>query len=568
MSVVVTAMMMAFLVHRASCYTKVPADYDLYGIKIAINDEFSVHADNLYTTWYLPMLHSNATFPCTLNYSATTCDFVYSVVVPISNSTSFVYNCIDLQGNNVIGFVVGNITCNYHVVNEQIVSNYSTQDNFVIAIDDSSTSVYGFADDFVLFYELQPPFRMIVWPNTLNISPRAVDIGSNIEYAVLVGYCQVTPSLANECAFVILLNTSLSFPSLKNEILIKNALIFGWSDPRSNHIVTQSRIYSAQTVMSVSVTWRTRRVLIGVPSFNIVLLYAFDNLSKPIGTRQNGIGLSGFGKGVAWLDDQGEKGVILANSYAYSTYQWISSSVYVYDIESDGFSDGAQPILIFPNSQQTLFFWQNPMFIRLLCSPSGNLIILDTLGNGPVILSSPAGTYTDTTTESYRSVSVPCMRGTYRNYSGIELCQPCPNGTFSSDCRNCTSNDSFCPYGGIEQLSYASFESIEQEQQYPESPENTVFDDLLMQNMFTLNTQSAHCILVSPMTWVLVVIALGVIVATVMAISEIYCPHRHMTRNQLKKIFKRLDLIGEGEVNPFVPGIFMNVTYEVVEFVF
>ena len=555
MSLVATVIMMIFLVHRASCYTKVATDYDLYGIKIAMNDNISVHADNLLSIWYIPIFSSNASFPCWLNYTTTTCDFVYSVVVPISNNISFVYNCIDLQGNNVIGFIVGNDTCNFHLSNEQTISNYSTQDNFVIAIDGSGKSAYGFADDFILFYELKPPFRMIVWPNTLNISPRAVDIGSNIEYAALVGYCQLMPSIAIECAFVIILNKSLSCPILKSEISIKKALVFGWSDPRSNHIVTQSRTYSAQTVMSVSVAWRTRRILIGVQSLNIVLLYAFNNLSQPIGTRQNGIGLIGFGKSVAWLNDQGEKAVILANSHSYSTYQWISSSVHIYNIESDGFSDSTQPISIYPNSQQILFPVLNAVFIRLLCSPSGHLTILDILGTAPIILSAPAGTYANTNTSSFRSTAVPCMRGTYRNYAGIELCQPCPNGTFSSDCRNCTSNNSFCPYGSVEELSYTSFESIEQEQEYPESPENTVFDDLLMQNMFTLNTQSTRCLLVSPMTWVLVVVALGFIVHIVMAISEIFYPHRHMTRNRLKKIFRKLDLIGEGEVNPCVVAI-------------
>ncbi|CAF4806839.1 unnamed protein product, partial [Rotaria magnacalcarata] len=80
---------------------------------------------------------------------------------------------------------------------------------------------------------------------------------------------------------------------------------------------------------------------------------------------------------------------------------------------------------------------------------------------------------------------------------------------YSNSCSPCTLPDSFCPYGAVEEISYSTFESIEQDQDYLESPENTVFDDILMQNIFSFNAQSDHCVLVSPITCVLLVIALG-----------------------------------------------------------
>ncbi|CAF4985464.1 unnamed protein product [Rotaria sp. Silwood1] len=199
----------------------------------------------------------------------------------------------------------------------------------------------------------------------------------------------------------------------------------------------------------------------------------------------------------------------------YSTEQWISSFVHIYDIKSDGFTDDTQPVLIYPNSEQILFSEMNIVLLRLVCSKSGNLAVFDNLGNAATLLSAPAGMYPYTRVPFLTSSSVPCIPGTHRNYSGLELCIPCPNGTFSSDCVQCARNDSFCPYGSIQDLSYSTFESIDQDQDYPEAPETTVFDDLLMKNMFTLNTQSAHCIRVSPMTWVLLVLTLGIIVAIV-----------------------------------------------------
>ena len=391
----------------------------------------------------------------------------------------------------------------------------------------------------------------MVWPNSFNISPRALDIDSNMEYAIVVGYCQLEPSVAYECGFTVILNKSLSSPILKNRINIYDSLNFSWSDPRTTHLVTQSRTYSSKEILSVSIAWRTRRVLIGIPSVNMVLLYAFDNVSQPISKRQNGMNLVGFGKSVRWLGAQGTKAAILADIYGYSTNQWVSSLVYIYDIESDGFTDDTKPINIYPNSEQIIFPGMNPELIRIVCSHSGHLTIYDNLGNFRTLLSAPEGTYPDTNTKSSKSISIPCIRGTHRTYTGIELCIPCPRSTFSSSCQACTSNNSFCPYGSVEELSYSAFKSIEQKQEYPESPENTVFDDILMENMLRWNTHSAHCLLVSPMTWVIMVIAFGVTVAIVVIISEIRCPNAQGRRNRVKEAFKKVDLIGEGEVSLF-----------------
>ena len=536
------------LINPASMYTKVATDYDLYGIKIAINDRFMVSLDNLFSTWYIEILNNNDDLSCTANFTLTTCDFVYSVITPVTNNRSFAYNCIDLQGNNVVGVISHINTCNFRLVDEQIVSNYSTQDNFVMDFDGQGTGVYGFADDFVFFYRLQPTTQLTVWPNTLGISPRAIDIGSNNEFAVVVGYCQLTLSKAVECGSVIQLNRSLSCPYSQNDFSMSDALHYPWTDPRAAHFITQSRVYTSSSVMSVSMAWHAQLVLIGIQSLNTVLLYSLNDTHHPINKRQNGIGFMGYGKSVAWLDDYGNKAVILANIHSISTYQWMSSSIHIYDIQSDGLSDQTQPILVYPNSQQILHPTLVPSFLRLVSSPSGSLGIFDLLGNAIAIITSPAGTYPNTNTSSFVSAAAPCNRGTYRNYYGIELCYPC---SASSNCSLCTLEDSFCPYGAVGETPHSAFESIEQEQGYPEPPENIVFDDLLMQNMFIVNIQSSHCLLVSPLTWVFVVIGLGITVAIIMAISETVCPNEHTMRDRAKQIFRKIDLVGQGEVNLF-----------------
>jgi hypothetical protein len=257
---------------------------------------------------------------------------------------------------------------------------------------------------------------------------------------------------------------------------------------------------------------------------------------------------------VEWLDTDGDKAVIIANQYTYSTNQWISSAFHVYDIESDGFSDQTNPILIYPNSQQMISSLMNPSFIRLVSDQlSGNIAILDLSGDAVIILSAAPGTYATTNQPSIFSIAVPCIPGTYRDYAGIELCTPCPNGTTSTsskiNCTTCTSSDVFCPYGAVAEVPYTAFDPIVQQQYYPESPESTVFDDILMQNMFSLSTQSLHCLVVSPITWVLVFFGFGSIVLISMGISTIVCPGKHPVRDQAKRVFKKMDLIGEGEVS-------------------
>ncbi len=524
-------------------------DYDLYGIKVGMNDAIMASADNLNMVWYVSSVIENNSYTCLITFNKTSCYFVYSTIVPISNLSIIIYNCINQQGENVIGFLQSNSTCPFNLVNEQIVSNYSTQDNYIIGIDGSNFGVYGFADDFIFYYQLNSSYSLTIWSNQLGMSPRAIDIGSNLAYGIIVGYCQTTPSTAIECAFTLSLNQSLSCPTIFNQFSIFGYTQFPYSDPRTNHHISNSQVYNEQFSLSVSINWLNRRVLIGIPSLNIVLLYSIDNISTALGVRDNGIGYMGYGKSVAWLDNQGKKAVILTNYYVYSTYQWIISTFHVYDIESDGLTDNTQPILIYPNSEQIIYPWINPSLIRLVCSYFGAVTIFDILGNPAIILSSPPGYYPDTNSSSYTSINVPCIPGTYRNYSGIELCLLCPNGTYSSNCISCQSNNSFCPSGSIEDLSYLLIESIIQDEDYPESPENTVFDDLLMQNMFSLNTQSISCLFLSPLTWTFIVFTIGILIAIIMIIHELFSPNTHAMRERTKQILKKVDLIGEGEVS-------------------
>lgn len=549
MSTIARVLAFILLIHNALFFTKVTYDYDLYGIKMAINDYFTVSADNILLRWFIFTMETNKTHFCEVNYSQTTCDFVYSIVVPISNTTWVIYNCVNLAGNHVVGFFTIDSKCNFQFNNETTLSNYSTQDNLVIAIDANNTGIYGFADDFIYFYQLKPPFSITIWPNSFNISPRAIDIGLNTDYGVLVGYCQYTPSTAYECGSIIRLNQSYSNPQIATKISLKDALQVFWSDIRFTRVIAQSRTYSTQTILSVSISWHLRLILIGAPSYNIVLLYAFDNVSQVIAKIDNGMYFTGFGKSVAWLGQYSSKAVILDNRYTRSTIEWVSSSVKIYEVDPNGFANNGQPIYIYPNSLQTILRSLSSVFIELACSIRGDLLIFDNLGNPGTLFSTSAGSFPDTTIDPDMSIAAPCIAGTHRDYAGIELCAPCPNGTYSSACVRCNSSFSFCPYGSVTELADSTLKSIEQIQDYPDSVESTVFDDILMHNMFMLNWVSTRCALKSPMTWVLALIIFGIITMLILVILESHYASTNKLQNRIKQILKKTDFIGEGEVS-------------------
>ena len=72
----------------------------------------------------------------------------------------------------------------------------------------------------------------------------------------------------------------------------------------------------------------------------------------------------------------------------------------------------------------------------------------------------------------------------------------------------------------------------------------TVYEDILLENMFSLGSTS-HCIVVSPIFWILMVLAIIFILLIGMA-SLHWCvqpPKRDQWRTRIKNIFQKTDLI-------------------------
>jgi hypothetical protein len=565
------------ILRQVSLYEKVANDFDLYGIKIAFNNRLLVTANNLKLSFNIQLSPFPSQTTCMIDTRSmvgqtsesavnSTCDFIYSVVVPdlqpLDKPPFFVYNCVDRLGNNVVG-LYSNINndnlCNFQLKDNRIVpGNYSTQDNFILCISPDAAMAYGIADDFLAYYNLSSFEISIESLIGYGLSPRSIDIISSKSdvFAVIAGYFQTADWQAQEVLYLV----SLTSITLIDSFLIPSVLNFPLGDPRRNRWIAKSRVYLPQNSVSVSIASNTGRVLVGVQSLNAVLLLSLNNATNPTGFlrnssfvtwQENGIGM-GYGKSVVWLDDDGRRAAILANNYTYGTYQWISSSVYVYDIATDGFNDSSQPINTYPNSQQVLQPQLSPSFIRMVSS-LGHIALFDDQGTSFVILSSPPGTYPTTFISGSFSIKAPCIRGTYSDQYGIELCTPCPYGTYSSggaiNCSECGLDGyTYCPYGAVASINNNDLNAIDPDNAYPESPDGVIFDDILLENMFTLNGNSGHCTIVSPLLWVLVVIGLGVVLIIIMGVASFY-DRFPSHRNRIKIVVKHIDLIEGGEVD-------------------
>ncbi|CAF4714773.1 unnamed protein product [Rotaria sp. Silwood2] len=180
---------------------------------------------------------------------------------------------------------------------------------------------------------------------------------------------------------------------------------------------------------------------------------------------------------------------------------------------------------------------------------------MDSSGNLLIFNPTPPGFYPSIrATRSIPFITFPehCPLGMYKDQTGINDCMLCPTGTKNSgnatiQCTPCASG-AFCPLGSVSEISQSALNTIEQAIAYPKSSDTTIFDEILIQNMFHIG--SGRCLLVSPLFWTLIVVGLALLVVIIMGMLKFFI--RHHTCAQIRKriqwIFKKTDLIREGEL--------------------
>ena len=314
-------------------------------------------------------------------------------------------------------------------------------------------------------------------------------------------------------------------------------------------------VYSSRYRMSVSIDDDQTQVLLGIPVTNTIFIVKVDRVTKKfLSTPQslsNGKAM-GMGKAVAWLGPN--LILILVNTYSLS-YVWSSSQLFIYNVSTfNSFVIRA----IIPNVQQPLAPTFGPTLLSLVTTRNGTVIMLDSDGSFYILFPAPGGTFADSSSGS-SSLAAPCFAGTFTTNLDISPCSLCPQGTTTNGrsgqftCEPCE-NNAFCPLGaafGNVSLSSPLFVDVSQARPYPMSPQSIRFDNILMQNIFVIHSaSSSHCLLVSPLFWASVVIAIGIFVWISMVITKHYIrgSYGRKVRTGVKQLIKKTDLVGEGEL--------------------
>jgi hypothetical protein len=261
----------------------------------------------------------------------------------------------------------------------------------------------------------------------------------------------------------------------------------------------------------------------------------------------------GYGKSVSWLTTS--QAAILVSTYSFDYLTWYSSQIYLYTSLNNTMMPSS-PTAVIPNSQQPLPSTINSKLIRMVSTPE-SLAILDTDGGVIIILAEPPGYYasTDTTNSPIAaampviSYSATCIAGTYKSDTGVHPCILCPSGSRNPgniagiSCIAC-SPSSFCPLGAVDEIDSTLLTSLSQAYAYPRSPDMVVFEEILLNNMFSLGS-TPHCVLVSPIFWTIMLLCLCLFLLLGMA-SLNWCvkqPKRDKCRTIIKNIFQRTDLV-------------------------
>ncbi|CAF1538387.1 unnamed protein product, partial [Didymodactylos carnosus] len=250
-----------------------------------------------------------------------------------------------------------------------------------------------------------------------------------------------------------------------------------------------------------------------------------------IDSRTNGEQIIGYGKSVEWLDES--TAVILANSYSLDYTEWKSSTIEMWWFTND--SDFKTIFSIFPNKYQSLY--QPPIssiFINVLTTLES--VIFHDVNEDLCI----AGTYKKSCTIGRFLFS------TCENLCSMGMNNPGYSINTSTECITCKNSTSFCPLGAVSEVNPTKMSIISQAVSYSHAPDNTVFDDILMQNTFNINFKLEY-IVVSPFSWATLMLIFAMIILIMIGLLK-FSVKCEKFRHFIKQIFEQTDLIGEGEL--------------------
>jgi hypothetical protein len=578
-----------------SSFSPDTSDYDAYGLKIAANDVLFVQANGDVKTFlvqYAPYNYTFGSLQCSFDYDDPA-HYVYSVGVGIKQNTTlntyfyFAGEVVsqgltgtDTSGKNgtFIGIWINtdpqniqqytpmkeSLSCNYFKAEQlQFSSSYGHQEYFTIAVEPYGKYAIGLATDFAFIYQPLPIITMTnksssnVWPNNATFYPCRADASET--FTIVAGFIKgaVTSRVRATPTVYLIWNNNLTVLSTWSYSATNNS----WQSR-----LTYSSISSWNDKYTMSVKINSddpTRVLVGMPFLNTVFLFVISNNGTNLrlaSSRDNGQSV-GYGKSVTWLTNS--QAAILVSTYSLNYVAWYSSDIYLYTSLNDTIIPSL-PSAVIPNAQQPLPSTISSQLIQIISTPE-SLAVLDIDGGVVLILAEAPGYYAATDSNnspivaSMPVVSYPvlCIGGTYKSDAGVHPCILCPSGTRNPagvpgiSCINCSSS-SFCPLGAVYEINSNLLSSLSQASAYPRSPGMTVFEDILLDNMFFWGS-TVHCLIVSPIFWTLILLIIIALLLIGMASLHkcVRPPKPDQWRTKIKNIFEKTDLIVSINISTF-----------------
>ena len=229
------------------------------------------------------------------------------------------------------------------------------------------------------------------------------------------------------------------------------------------------------------------------------------------------------------------------------------------------------PLFVYPNNQQhypynrsanptqfgivSLFSWTDGFGIIVSQHNYPNALMLPASPPGHAPIHGPS---LETFLESSITVLSPdrCTPGTYNSAWDTSPCHLCPprtlnNGSSGIHCTSCDADDgasALCFRGATHRIDRQRLIDREQADPFPDSPDSTQFDDVLLNHVFQLgSTSDPRCLLVAPMFWGSIAIGLGAILFAGILFLGCFSKMMH-SQLAIKAVFTHLDLIGEGQL--------------------
>ena len=534
--------------------------FDAYGVKMAATDALVVQARNndaQFVVQFYQFDISNLSLPCYVEYPGISTgdkNFIYNIVVPDqpSDSASVVFVGENSDSSTspypFVGHLMVDSSCN-NTVHMHYFVPWGHDEFYVASVDPPGNVAYGFSSRFAFRYDLVTHniTYFLAWPIS-SFTPRAADV--NIGHIVVVAGFVAKPQSTGYQPWAYSLemdNTSFSVIDQWGYVPANNS----WQAKTSN---SDAANFTKKHIMSVSIHGNTSQVLIGIPSMNVVFWFQLTPNLNFTASRESGY-QRGYGQTVGWNQEVGGPyPVILGNTYSFP-YEWSSSVIYWFTLVEFLPSDPIMPL--FPTVQCPRWVDLGQEMIAIATTPL-NVAILDSSGQIYVLMSTAQGHYPGTTTaigtNPAFSSPTPCPVGMYKSWIGVDICYPCAMGTMSDvegsiECApyDCDETNSLCPLGSLTNDTYSDMiVSVSQDQTYPKSPDSTIFDDILIQNMFSFGN-STRCLAISPIFWTMVTAGIAIIFLLVMCALKFLGPYAKV-RDTCKQILRHADIIKEGEM--------------------